>query len=194
MADIFTSDLHFFHKNICEFSGRPWIQEENEDRLVELWNSQVKEDDTLWHLGDFFFANASNSGAERAARYLQKLNGTIHCIQGNHDNSKLWAKIFERLHIDKKVTMQTYREIKIGSTKVCMSHYPMVVWNQSQRGSIQLHGHCHGSLHNLGKSIDMGLDGAKERLGEWRFWTEQDILDYASKLDIYAPDMHSIKE
>ena len=89
-------------------------------------------------------------------------------------------------------SLDKIKEIKYNKTKIVMCHYPMVVWNQSHRGSIQLHGHCHGTLHNFGKSVDVGLDGAKERLGEWRFWTEEDVIDYASNLEIHAPDMHEI--
>lgn len=190
MSTFFTSDLHFFHKNICKFGKRPWSQDDNEEKLVELWNSQVGVGDTVWHLGDFFFTSASDRGADMAVGILERLNGSIRCIRGNHDNSKLWDKILDKVSPEKYITFQDYKEIKINKTKVCMFHYPCVVFNQSHRGSIQLHGHCHGSLHNLGKSIDVGLDGAKERLGEWRFWTEEDVLKYAEKLTIHAPDMH----
>src|SRR5690554_800519 len=192
MATLFTSDLHFHHRNICKFANRPWAQEDNEEKLIELWNKQVNPNDTVWHLGDFFFVSASDAGADKAVEILNRLNGEIRCIQGNHDNSKLWKKIFDRLPEETRVTFDKYKEIKINKTKVCLFHYPCVVFNQSHRGSIQLHGHCHGSLHNFGKSIDVGLDGAKERLGEWRFWTEEDVLEYAEKLTIHAPDMHSI--
>lgn len=187
MANIFTSDLHFFHKNICKFSGRPWDYEENTEKLIEIWNNNVKPGDTCWHLGDFFFVGKNK--ASKCREVLEQLNGTIRCIQGNHDPSDLMNALLESGHIE---TLDKMKEIKINKTKVVMCHYPMVVWNQSHRGSIQLHGHCHGSLHNFGKSIDVGLDGAKERLGEWRFWTEQDVLDYASNLKIHAPDMHDV--
>lgn len=192
MANVFTSDLHFFHKNICKFSGRPWTYEENTDKLIEIWNDNVKPGDTCWHLGDFFFCSASDRGADQAVEVLNQLNGEIRCIQGNHDNSKLWKKIFDRLPEDTYITLDKMKEIKLNKVKIVMNHYPMVVWNQSHRGSIQLHGHCHGSLHNFGKSIDVGLDGALERLGDWRFWTEQDVLDYAEKLTIHAPDQHKV--
>lgn len=192
MANVFTSDLHFFHRNICKFSGRPWTYEENTDKLIETWNKNVGKGDTIWHLGDFFFSSASDRGADQAVEVLNQLNGEIRCIQGNHDNPKLWKKIFERLPEDTNITLDKMKEIKLNKTKVVLCHYPMVVFNQSHRGSIQLHGHCHGSLHNFGKSIDVGLDGANERLGGWRFWTEQDVLDYAEKLTIHTPDMHSV--
>lgn len=195
MANVFTSDLHFFHKNICKFSGRPWTYEENTDKLIEIWNNNVGKGDTCWHLGDFFFLGSSEKNVDKVVDILMQLNGEIRCIQGNHCPTKLWERVLDKIgmeHPEKVVTFDKYKEIKINKVKVCLFHYPQVVWNQSHRGSIQLHGHCHGSLHNFGKSIDVGLDGAKERLGEWRFWTEEDVLEYADKLTIHAPDMHSI--
>lgn len=187
MANVFTSDLHFFHKNICKFSGRPWTYEENTDKLIEIWNKNVGKGDTCWHLGDFFFVG-KNKG-QKCRDVLEQLNGTIRCIQGNHDPYDLMTDLLKSGHIE---TLDKMKEIKINKTKVVLCHYPMVVWNQSHRGSIQLHGHCHGTLHNFGKSIDVGLDGAKERLGEWRFWTEENVLAYAEKLNIHAPDMHKV--
>lgn len=187
MANIFTSDLHFFHKNIVKFGKRPWTAEENEDKLIELWNNQVGHGDTVWHLGDFFFVGKNKVG--KCREILAQLNGTIRCIKGNHDPDDLMQEL---LTCGAVYSVDKLKEIKINKTKVVLCHYPMVVWNQSHRGSIQLHGHCHGSLNNFGKSIDVGLDGANERLGEWRFWTEQDVLDYASKLKIHAPDMHEV--
>lgn len=187
MANVFTSDLHFFHKNICKFGKRPWEFEENTDKLIEIWNENVKPGDTCWHLGDFFFVGANKLGKCRDV--LKELNGTIRCIQGNHDPKRLMVDL---LNFGDIYSLDKLKEIKLNKTKIVLCHYPMVVWNQSHRGSIQLHGHCHGSLHNFGKSIDVGLDGAKERLGAWRFWTEEDVLNYAANLPIHAPDMHEI--
>lgn len=187
MANVFTSDLHFFHKNICKFGKRPWDYEDNTDKLIEIWNENVKPGDTCWHLGDFFFVGPNK--IDDCRYVLSQLNGDIRCIQGNHDPKKLMVNLLQRGAI---YSLDKLKEIKINKVKIVLCHYPMVVWNQSHRGSIQLHGHCHGSLHNFGKSIDVGLDGANERLGAWRFWTEQDVLDYAAKLPIHAPDMHEI--
>jgi len=188
MANIFTSDLHWFHKNICNFSGRPWEYKDNTNRLIEIWNENVGKKDTCWHLGDTFFLGHSEAHVELCLEVIEQLNGTPRFIMGNHDPSRLWNKLLPHLPADS--TVDKYKEIKLNKTKICLFHYPQVVWNQSHRGSIQLHGHCHGSLHNLGKSIDVGLDGANERLGAWRFWTEQDVLDYAEKLTVYSPDHH----
>jgi calcineurin-like phosphoesterase family protein len=189
MANVFTSDLHFFHKNICEFGKRPWLQENNTQELIAIWNDNVGKGDTCWHLGDFFFVGSNEKSINQCLEVLEQLNGYVRCIKGNHDPQKLTNALLDRAGVS---SVDKMKEIKLNKMKVVMCHYPMVVWNQSHRGSIQLHGHCHGSLHNHGKSIDVGLDGAHERLGKWRFWTESDVLNYASKKLIHAPDMHEI--
>lgn len=185
----FTSDLHFYHKNICDFCNRPWNQEENEARLVELWNRQVHPGDVVWHLGDFFFLNNSGPGVEKALGIIEQLNGRIHCILGNHDNGDFFKALMKRSN--KIAFVDRLKEINIGEglerKKLVMCHYPLFTFNCSHRGAIAIHGHEHGRIHAPGKVIDVGLDGAIERLGEHRFWTESDILEYAAGLEINNP-------
>lgn len=186
----FSSDLHYYHKNICKFTNRPWEQEENEEKLIELHNSQVAPGDVFWHLGDFFFLNNSDTGVEKALSIIERLNGNIRCILGNHDRSDFFSALQQRSK--KIVSVDRLKEIKIGKgkdrKKLVMCHYPMVTFNQSHRGAIMIHGHEHGRIHAPGKVIDVGLDGSIERLGEHRYWTEDDIIQYASNLEIYIPE------
>ena len=77
----FTSDTHFNHNNIIRFCNRPWNTVEEMDKaLIENWNSVVKPDDIVFHLGDFAFAPNS-----KWKTLLQALNGKIYLIVGNHD-------------------------------------------------------------------------------------------------------------
>ena len=51
----FTSDLHFYHKNIMSYSPsfRSYESaEEMNEKLIELWNSVVTPEDTVYNLGD----------------------------------------------------------------------------------------------------------------------------------------------
>ena len=76
----FTSDTHFFHKNIIKYCNRPFgsVEEMNE-ALVANWNSVVGPDDHVYHLGDFCFGNV-----EKWNWCLEpgRLNGHIHLILG----------------------------------------------------------------------------------------------------------------
>lgn len=75
----FTSDSHHFHSNILNYCDRPYdtIEEMDED-LIRRWNGVVKEDDTVFHLGDFCFGDIK--------KYTSRLNGNIILVKGNHDD------------------------------------------------------------------------------------------------------------
>ena len=52
--NLYTSDLHFGHKNVIEFDHRPFHDVNEMDHLmIESWNSRVQPDDTVYILGDF---------------------------------------------------------------------------------------------------------------------------------------------
>ena len=57
----FTSDTHFNHENIIKYCSRPYVDknEMNED-LIKRWNSVVKENDIVFHLGDFMSIQIKN--------------------------------------------------------------------------------------------------------------------------------------
>lgn len=54
---------------------------EMDNTIIDRWNTFVKDEDVVFHLGDFSFR-------DRAPRYFKKLKGHIILIKGNHDNHK----------------------------------------------------------------------------------------------------------
>lgn len=81
MSEIFfTSDTHFWHKNIIEYSCRPYnsIEDMNED-FIDKWNSIVRRGDIIYHLGDFALCDRIKAEFVR-----DRLVGTIRLIRGNH--------------------------------------------------------------------------------------------------------------
>ena len=145
-----TSDLHFWHKNILKFckETRPWTSvEEMNEALIAEWNSKIKPNDTVYHLGDFCFGSK-----QQTLDILEQLNGFKVFITGNHDGTD----IKQALKIHGKV--YDYLEIKHRSTKLVLFHYPLACWNGAHYNSIMLYAHCHGSFENKGKSIDVGYD------------------------------------
>ena len=160
----FTSDTHYNHTNICRGVSN-WEDkkgtrdfdtlEEMNDAIVNNINAVVKEDDILYHLGDWSFG-----GFNSIKEFRDRINcKNIHLILGNHDhhiarNKNDIAKIFS--------SVAHYREKKIDGITFIMSHYPMMIWNYHYQGSVMLFGHCHGSLHEKylynRKTMDIGID------------------------------------
>lgn len=77
-----TSDHHFDYKNIIEFCNRPFsnVKEMNE-ALLYNWNTKVGKDDNVYFLGDLVFSKHSHS----MEYWVEKLNGDITFIKGNHN-------------------------------------------------------------------------------------------------------------
>ena len=87
----FTSDHHFGHKNIIKFSKRPFKGvDEMDEMLIQKWNEKIKPEDDVYHLGD---VGLSSFG--KLSKILEKLNGKIYLINGNHEKigSSLSLKI-----------------------------------------------------------------------------------------------------
>lgn len=80
MTIYFCSDLHFFHTKVIEFDNRPYetVEEMNQD-LINRWNETVKENDTVYILGDTFM----HATLEQAESVLKQLKGELHYIYGN---------------------------------------------------------------------------------------------------------------
>lgn len=155
MAVFFTSDNHHRHRNIIQYSSRPWTFEDQTAELIARWNSRVGEKDDVYHLGDFVFAGAKNFN--QVVEIIKSLNGRIHFIKGNHCDWKLWEMI-KKEKLPNIVWIRDYAEISVNKQKIILSHYPFAIWNQSHRGSWHLHGHCHGSYQGDGKVLDVGID------------------------------------
>ena len=161
MNTFFTSDTHFGHANIIKYCNRPFADvEEMDNTLIHNWNSIVRPEDTVYHLGDFAV------GGGPAAPYLHRLNGTICFCLGNHD--KRLIKTYQ----DIELKLQSYqikraesgipylREVTIEKQEIVLCHYAMKVWNGSHKGSWQLYGHSHGTLPDdpTALSCDVGMD------------------------------------
>lgn len=91
MTNFYTSDSHWGHVRICELANRPFASvEEMGKRLILNWNSVVKPDDVVYHLGDFCFHPRAAIPAIR-----KQLNGKIVLVWGNHDNVKKQPEFYK---------------------------------------------------------------------------------------------------
>ena len=142
----FTSDTHFNHANIIKFCNRPFKDvEQMNDVMIANWNSVIGKDDTVFHLGDFCLG-----GEAEWTKILDRLNGKIYLIMGNHDLKNIRQGFISRFE---HVAMQM--RIEIGKKRIYLCHYPFLCFEGSYKDDVwQLFGHVHTRRSNSG--IDAG--------------------------------------
>jgi calcineurin-like phosphoesterase family protein len=147
----FTSDTHLAHTKILGYDERPYDSIDAHDQdILDRHNSVVRKDDHVWHLGDASFS------AEKLFWYLEKANGYIHLIRGNHDDNIAWK------HRDRFASSHEafylHRSENQSSLSIYLSHYAMLRWRNSNHGSLHLFGHSHGKLKSpMSRSMDIGV-------------------------------------
>lgn len=143
----FISDTHFGHKRIIQYCNRPWNHGKDENgeiiatdedviamdnEIIRRWNSVVKPDDIVWHLGDFALG-----GKQVAERVFPQLNGKINLVMGNHDHWKIdwyYGLGFNRVY-DRNVIIHDF---------VILTHTPLMFLNNNCP-FFQIFGHVHDS-------------------------------------------------
>lgn len=185
-----TSDNHFSHRRLLEVyqpnRGAVWNSiEEMDEGLIERWNSVVKPNDLVYNLGDLSF----NRDVDYTVRVLNRLNGTIRFIFGNHDglvkeNINRFAERFEWL--------KDYYEFRDGNQYVVLSHFPFATWNRAHHGAIHCHGHCHGSYRPAhGKIVDVGTDSdLVTGKYDMRPFALEEVKKFMSTREQYVVDRH----
>lgn len=227
-----TSDTHYNHSNICKATSS-WRElseghlgvrnfntlEEMNNEIINNINKYVKQDDILFHLGDWSFG-----GIESIAEFRKKIIcKNIYLILGNHDhhiekNKKLpkeqQEEIFKYLkhYLNKQnliygnITTQdlftevcNVKQIKVQFSRykkaipIFLSHYSHRVWNKHHKGWYHAFGHSHGSLDYLinGRSIDVGIDTAFVRYKTYRPYQAKEFIDICYKQDVQFIDHHN---
>lgn len=197
----FTSDTHHSHKNICigvsdwddkEKSCRNFqTLEEMNELIVTNINKCVKEDDILYHLGDWSFGGINNIWNFR--KQIKCKN--IILVSGNHDHwikkNAILPNVFDEHlvgfvdkcpihdHVSSVFARQLFTlvlpeltKIKIDKQEIILCHFPLEEWENMDRGSIHLHAHCHHTkdytdLNMYAKRKDVGMDWEEFRPYSW---------------------------
>jgi len=151
--NFYTADLHLCHKAIIHMCKRPFTDvEQMHDEIIKRWNSKVSDTDTVYFLGDL----SHKANPNTVKTILDKLNGKIILIPGNHDVPKILNKVSSRF--DNIYKDYIFEDPFIGNN-IHLYHYPVVSWRGKYRGSYHLYGHCHGGLKlDLGLAMDVGVD------------------------------------
>lgn len=144
----FTADWHFFHDRILDFHPKRRElfgndMKEVTEKMIQKWNSRIDKHDTVYILGDFAFGTT-----DEKRKLFQRLNGNKVLILGNHDKVSDNHRCFFN-HIT-QIKNMTFKKTVFPSLpkniEVIMCHFPMFSWEHIEKGSIMLHGHCHGSI------------------------------------------------
>lgn len=153
--------------------------------LLDNINSAVQPGDVLYHLGDF---SMGPNWTISKMRELIKCK-TVHLIFGNHD------KVIEKSrHVQRLFTStRQYHRIYHKEVKLYLFHCPMHTWPGINRGTIQLHGHCHSNLKDRGlRQKDIGVD-----TNQFKPYLLDDVVDLmlARSID-RLPDIdhHTVKK
>ena len=141
----FIGDLHLFNWNQTgegvNYDGRPFatVAEMNQ-YILEHWNAKITNGDTVYILGDM----AMRGRNEALIALVAQLKGQKILFRGNHDDlsdyryQKLFADITDYREISESFDGQSY--------KLCLMHYPILMWNGQHRGSILLYAHTHNTV------------------------------------------------
>lgn len=131
------SDTHFGHANIlrfCRYDGtllRPGFStvEEMDDYMVEKWNSVVKAQDHIYHLGDVVMD-------VRHLPIMCRLNGHKRLVLGNHDDPhmRLYAPYFEKIFSMRRLD------------NLLLTHVPVHPESLDKKLLANVHGHVHNNV------------------------------------------------
>lgn len=139
MRNIFViSDTHFGHANILTFRddrgelirGKKFSNVYQMDEyMIEKWNSVVKPEDIIYHLGDVTFDN-KNFGS-----VFSRLNGKKRLVVGNHDDIKYLSRFFPKVNM-----WRLFKEFGL-----LLTHVPIHESGLGRAGDnpVNVHGHIH---------------------------------------------------
>lgn len=140
-----TSDLHFGHDKDFLYKPRGFnCIEDHDEAIINNWNSCVTDEDDVFVLGDLMLGDN-----EHGIECINRLNGKIHIITGNHDTDNRLA-VYRSLLGKKNIysVYQLAKRVKYRKYNFYLSHYPTLIGNYDidkplRARVINLCGHTH---------------------------------------------------
>ena len=158
-----TSDWHFNHNRefIWRARGFSSVEEMNEN-IIERYNSVVGENDIVYCLGDCGLGGAGQEALNQLKNYIERLNGTIIIVQGNHCTNKR-IELYRQCKNVQRVEVAT--TLKYKKYHFYLSHYPTLTGNLEKESlkqmTLGLFGHTHQKEHffrDLPYMYNVGVD------------------------------------
>jgi calcineurin-like phosphoesterase family protein len=154
-----TADTHFGDAIAFKKFKRPFASVEACDQaMIAAINRRVGARDILLHVGDLFGEREWTRGEKRRAGTLRD---SIRCrkivlVRGNTDpvGERWFDGMIEESH--DLLTWRGWPGEEKGRVVAC--HYPLRQWQGWPSGAVHLYGHVHGTLPELGRSTDVGVD------------------------------------
>ena len=136
-----TSDWHFGHDREFIWGPRGFkSMEEMNETIIENHNMLVSPEDDVYVLGDLMLGDY-----EVGKKCVERLNGKIHVVRGNHDTDKRWNEIYptiENLELLDWAAMLRYKKYHF-----LLSHFPTNTANieaeSLKQCTLNLFGHTH---------------------------------------------------
>ncbi len=134
----YISDLHLGHANVIKYDNRPFSSvEEMNSVIMKNWNERVKEEDTVYILGDVAFGKENEWPS-----YLGTLRGKKVLVRGNHDPRSLSETTRSLFSL-----VVNYTELIDNDRLVILCHYPIPFFkNDFSPNSYMLYGHVHETI------------------------------------------------
>lgn len=138
------SDHHWQHKNILTFKDsitgnliRPGFADVDEmnEHMIDKWNSVVRDQDHVWHLGDI----AMGDYELFKTTILPRLKGIINILVGNHDD----VRNISNTKRFKKIALQR----RFDEFGLYLTHIPINRDNLFNRKHNKFMRNVHGHIH-----------------------------------------------
>ena len=127
--DYFFGDIHNMDNNIIMYEHRPFIDvQEMRDVIIHNWNKTIKNEDTIYLLGDI-----------GDIEILKELKGNIVIILGNHDDYEELKKEYPNMEIYKHPIMVD---------GLWLSHEP-IGYVPPECPYLNIHAHLHRFIYGL---------------------------------------------
>ncbi|MEK6883345.1 MAG: metallophosphoesterase [Nanoarchaeota archaeon] len=145
------SDTHHGHENMYRFLRDDGITRvrhqftdaaEGDAFMVDAWNTVVKPEDHVWHLGDVGMSRQS-------LEIVRRLNGKKRLIIGNHDRENMEA--YRNVGFQKIVGARQFEGL-------LLTHYPVHPISISHKVDANVHGHIHYHPSPPGKYINVSVE------------------------------------
>lgn len=191
----FASDFHYNHANICRGISRwPDLNSTRDFKslhqmnqaIIDGINTNVKEGDTLYCLGDWSFGGRQAIEDFR----ISIICNDVHLTYGNHDHNIMKDRTYRSM-FSSTTFMNT---VIINGQEITLNHFKMHVWDHIGKGAWHLYGHSHGTFQNEGshgKCMDVGIDATYKRIGEYRPLHFDEVKKIMDKREIILVDHHN---